>query len=117
MESLLQLCFCHIIKIKMFHFQTKSYAKHKSSDEYFGKFLDNFDKFFEVYQGINGKFNINKININISIPTDETIGKEIDNTVNCFNEISSFVQNTDLLNIRDEIIADLNQLKYLLTFN
>jgi len=48
MDFLLKVFFEYQIQIKMFHFQTKSYAGHKSSDEYLQKVNDKFDKFMEV---------------------------------------------------------------------
>ena len=119
-QEKLLLCFYeHLLKIKTFHFQTTNYGAHKASDEYIVKFLANMDRFMEVSQGIGnrGKITNSEISINFTILNDQSITGEIDKFVELMNTDSSFfTADKDLAAIRDEMVADANQFKYLLTF-
>ena len=118
MEFLLKVFFEYQIQIKMFHFQTKTYAGHKSSDEYLQKVNDKFDKFMEVAQGIFGKFTIANINIKATMMNDNNIIEHVDSFIHILKKTSGcYKDKSDLMNIRDDIIGDANQFKYLLTFN
>jgi len=117
LNKLLEVFFAHQIKLKMYHFQTKNYGAHKASDKYLEKFDANFDRFMEVAQGLYSKVTNTNLNFNIKMVTDSTINQEIENFANVLNnDVSFYKQNSDLLAIRDEMLADVNQLKYLLTF-
>ena len=106
-------------QIRIFHWQTKSYAEHKA----FGKLYEGLDpiidSFVEVYFGKNGTRKATKT-FDISLKNYETgMGiKVIDDALDFLvTEIPQIVkpEDTELLNIRDEMLALLNQTKYLLT--
>jgi len=106
-------------QLKIYHWQTKSYAEHIA----FGKAYDNLDslidKLIEVYMGKNGvpraklKFNIELDNY------DENhtlfVKDFIHNINNDLKSNLSMENDSELLNIIDEIVAELEQLLYLLT--
>ena len=110
--------------IKLYHWKTYSYATHKATDDLYSKIGENIDKFVEV---LLGKFG-NRVNLlgTKSIPlkdmsSPEEFKREIEKykqyLVNLSNNPSmKLMTNTDLLNIRDEILGDLNQFLYLYTF-
>lgn len=118
--------FAHQIKIKMFHFQTPSYAAHKATDKYLQKFAANFDRFMEVAQGIrefggrDRKIATQRINLDVDMmkTTDElcqyleSFIKDVLDTV----FLRSSVKQSGLMAIRDEMVADAQQLVYLLHF-
>lgn len=118
LSVMLKVFFTHIIKLKMYHFQTQKYGAHKASDKYLEKFLGNFDRFMEVAQGIHGKVDDQKIELNIDVINDSSINGELDKFAEILNQDSEsfYKSNKDLLAIRDEMLAEVNQLKYLLTF-
>lgn len=117
LEQILLLFFRHQIKIKMFHFQTQTYGAHKASDAYLETFTNKLDKFMEVGQGICGKFQTQKVNIQINTLNDTSINDELDQFVKTLREFDGIMKKcTELLNLRDELIADAEQFKYLLTF-
>jgi len=113
-----------LLLIKLYHWKTHSYATHKATDELYSKFNENMDKFIEVLLGKSG-FRIdlmNKKQISLCDLNNQTqlIGK-----VNSFksylvnltnNKAMKIMSNTDLLNIRDEMLGDMNQFLYLLSF-
>ena len=116
-EDILMFFFRHQLKIKMYHFQTEFYGAHKESDTYLETFQDKLDKFMEVAQGIVGKLQTKSINLNITTLNDKTIIGELDNFVKILKMFDKIINKcTELLNIRDEMIGNAEQLKYLLTF-
>jgi hypothetical protein len=81
--------------------------------------MENTDEFIETYMGKYGRviaagtFNITLANYkdaDFLVLTNNYIGFLIS-----LNDMLDKVKDSDLLNIRDEILGSLNQLKYLLT--
>lgn len=105
--------------IKLFHWKTHSYATHKATDELQSKLADNIDTFVETMLGKNGhRVQLTSIK---TIPLNDF--NEIDDFKATINVFKSFLINlrlsqadTDLLNIRDEMLGHVNQFLYLLTF-
>lgn len=114
-----------LIMVKLYHWKTQSYAQHKATDELYSKLNENIDTFIEVLLGkTETRTNLLKkptISL-IDLSSKEQLKKQIDDfkvyLVNLTdNKFIIKMSNTDLLNIRDEILGDLNQFLYLLTFN
>lgn len=105
-------------QLRVFHWQTNSYAQHKA----FGKAyeaLDGFiDSFVEVYQGKKGiqvPSNGLKIKLeNLDSKPEDMIDVFIDFLTDELCEDLDEKKDSDLCNIRDEMLAVLNQTKYLL---
>ena len=118
LNNLAMNLFNHQIILKLFHFQTVHYGAHKASDAYLEKFAGTMDKFLEIAQGIYGKITLKKYTIKGTAHTDANIIKHIDAIITLMrtkiNDI--LAEYTDLINVRDEMVGDLEQLKYLLTF-
>jgi len=107
-------------QFKVYHWQTQkkigSYAQHQAFGTAYDDLTDKIDDFIEIYQGkrgvIMGKngFNINLKNLddNPNVFIDEFINYL---TVHVTNALDPKAD-TDLLNIRDEMLAILNQTKY-----
>jgi hypothetical protein len=113
-----------IMMIKLFHWNTHSYATHKATDELHEKLNSHVDRFMEVLFGKTGK-RINLTNKKNILLFDLTNNAELINKINLFkdylvnlnsNKALNILGNYDLLTIRDEILADLNQFLYLLSF-
>jgi hypothetical protein len=113
-----------LLMIKLFHWKTHSYATHKATDEFYTKFNENMDRFIEVLLGkTNSRINlVNKHHINLfDFNNVDGLKKKIDEFKVYLvdldnNSFMNKMSNADLFTIRDEILADLNQLLYLLTF-
>lgn len=113
-----------LLMIKLFHWKTKSFAAHKASDELYTSLNDHMDKFVEV---LLGKKN-NRIDLSsqLTIPlldlnSTEQMRKKITDFKTYLVNLSNHpglksMTNTDLFNIRDEILGDMNQFLYLLSF-
>ncbi|ARF11059.1 hypothetical protein Hokovirus_4_33 [Hokovirus HKV1] len=105
------------IDLKMFHFQTSKFNHHKIVDEYSKKLADNFDKLFEVFQGKYGRIKINDKNINIGNILGNNFVIYIDKFINQLLSIHSASQNESfLISIIDDMLQDIYQCKYLLSF-
>ena len=108
--------------VKLYHWKTKSYAKHQATDELFEKLNKHTDQFVEVLIGKDEK-RIKKMNKCINVLQAEN-DKEFKSKVYKFREFLTNMndyfhakKDSDLLSIRDEILADINQFLYLMTFD
>jgi len=104
-------------QIKLYHWQTRSFSEHKATDDLVTALDTNIDKFIEVYMGRYGRPYIKK-----TLPVKNLTVTGIRGFITKSDEwlASSLPRmlkktDSDLLNIRDEILADLNQIKYLFT--
>lgn len=106
-------------QLRIFHWQTRSYAAHKAlGDAYEG--LDGLiDEFIEVFQGKNGiikaKDNFTVVLENLDGSPSEAIDGFIAYLTSDITQGLNPDADTDLLNIRDEMTGLLNKTKYLLT--
>ena len=113
-----------LLMIKLFHWKTHSYATHKATDELYTKLNGNIDTFIEVLLGKTGVRTdlTSKQNIKlIDLTNSEALKREVDNFKSYLvglnsNKALKTMTNSDLFNIRDEILGDMNQFLYLLTF-
>lgn len=113
-----------LLLIKLFHWKTYSYATHKATDDLYSKFNEHMDKFIEVLLGKTGmridltnKRQINLYDLNNSDQLINKIDEFKSYLINLNNnKVMKIMSNYDLLTIRDEILADMNQFLYLLSF-
>lgn len=104
---------------KILHWQTASFSQHKSFDEIVSSLIENTDEFIETYMGKYGRvIAANTFNITLANYKDADFIALTNNYITFLiglNDILDKAQDSDLLNIRDEILGSLNQLKYLLS--
>jgi hypothetical protein len=104
---------------KILHWQTMSFSQHKSFDEIVSSISNHTDEFIETYMGKYGRvIAAGTFNINLANYKDTDFVALTDSYINFMIGLSSMLdasKDSDLLNIRDEILGSLNQLKYLLT--
>jgi len=106
-------------QVKMYHWQTKSFSEHKATDDLVGKLDTNIDTFVEVYMGRYGRPVIKKT-LPVKNLTVTGIRAFIARSSKWLEtSLPRMLKKTDsdLLNVRDEILADLNQIKYLFTLS
>lgn len=108
-------------QVKIYHWETMQFSRHKSTDDLLEKLDDSIDKFVEVYIGKYGrpKLTTKTGTIRLRNFSDEEGPELLKQAIEWLSTrlptlLSS--KDTDLLNIRDEIVADLNQTLYLFTF-
>ena len=120
LTTIISLFYKHQLKIKTYHFQTKLYGAHKTSDKYLKKFRNNLDRFIKVAQDIPefGRLGTQIIDVNFETLADANIAEDLHNfiakiTCDIYPKITKY---SDLTTIMDEIIADTHQFIYLLQF-
>ena len=109
-------------QIKIYHWQTTSHSRHKATDELVDKLDENIDKFVEVYMGKYGRPKLSGRTGTIKIRNfhDQEAPALLNSAIDWLtNKLPKYLKDsdTDLFNIRDEILADLNQTLYLFTLN
>jgi hypothetical protein len=107
-------------QIKVYHWQTYMFARHKATDEVLEALDGSIDKYVEIYMGKYGrpKVTTSTNTVKIQNMADKTAAKFIKTCI-------AYLQgplvkrlkptDTDLVNIRDEMLGELNQLMYLYT--
>lgn len=101
---------------------TVSYARHKAADKLLSKIIELGDDFIETYIGRYGRPTMVKrdTTIVLHVLDDKSVLKYLDSCVRqIMSDFSKDIakEDVDLLNLRDEIIAALNQTKYLFTLS
>lgn len=107
-------------QLKIYHWQTKSYAQHIAFEKIYNSLSELIDDYIEIFIGKNGTIQSKEgFNFKLNNIDNSNISSFIDDYCSFFT--TEFVKNlnkdtdTDLFNIRDEMLAQLNKLKYLLT--
>jgi hypothetical protein len=107
-------------QFKVFHWQTQSYSKHQAYGGIYDTLNTLSDEFIEIYMGKYGRLalegeadaillgNIGEVNI------EEFLETIIEFLLSLNHKLDSN-KDSDLLNLRDEMLAAINKLKYLLT--
>ena len=118
MQEILEHLMHHVNQIRLFHWKTSSYARHKATDEYMEVINPIIDNIIESLQGGRGK------RITDSFTT-KYIELTEDNVMDYLKVYRHWLENhvpvllikseTDILNLRDELLAALKRLMYLFT--
>jgi DNA-binding ferritin-like protein len=110
--------------VKLYHWKTYSYAQHKATDKLYDDLNGNIDTFVETMLGKKG----DRVNLTgqktlplLDYTNLQDFKQEVEKyksfLINMNKDIHlNITNNSDLLNIRDEILGNLNQFSYLLTF-
>lgn len=105
---------------KIFHWQTTKYANHQAAGALFDSITKLTDDFVEKFIGVYGR---PKFASGSSVPVTDMTRERMLQTLGLARAfLSTTVQryvakDTELQNIRDEILAELDQAMYLLTLN
>ncbi len=105
---------------KLYHWNTTSFARHKASDELFESIISLSDTFMETFIGKYGRpKNIDR-KINIKTLSDKVFIEYLKSSIKYLqSKLSPELKpdDTDLLNIRDELLGKMNQTLYLMTLS
>ncbi len=110
-------------QIKLYHWQTYSYPRHKATDAVVEALDESIDKYVEVYMGKYGRPRMTAATNTIRVTnlSEKAIVTFIKSAITFLN--GPLVKglkpgsDTDLINIRDEMLGELNQLLYLFTLH
>lgn len=100
--------------IKVYHWRTKKYSEHIATDNLHTILSTLFDRLVEVY--LNDENNVPSSIASVDImnlPSKEFVSY-LRHCISIFNKDPIFTKRSDLANIRDEIIAEINKVLYLL---
>jgi hypothetical protein len=105
-------------QLRIFHWATESYAEHKALGKAYEELDDLIDELIEVFQGKYARIK-SKDGFNIKLDNyGGSISDFLDGNITYLTNMDKGLEegyNDELLNIRDEMIAVLQKLKYLLT--
>uniref|UniRef100_A0A6C0DIU2 Uncharacterized protein n=1 Tax=viral metagenome TaxID=1070528 RepID=A0A6C0DIU2_9ZZZZ len=109
-------------QIKLHHWQTKVYARHIATDGAVDKLDELIDQYVEVYMGKYGRPKLTGDNAIIRLHNLTEAGATRLVKTSTTYLLGPFVKglttaDTDLINIRDEIVAQLHQLLFLFTLH
>jgi hypothetical protein len=106
-------------QLRFLHWQTKSYAKHQAYGGIYSELDGLIDSFVETCMGKHGRPSYSGGYTLEGQDIDElSIQEFVDSSVSFLiglTEKYDGKSDTDLLNIRDEMLGEFNKLKYLLT--
>lgn len=107
-------------QIKLYHWQTRVYSRHIATDKILETLEKSIDSYVEIYIGKYGRPKVSGKNASITLQNlseagaTRLIGAAIKYLQGPLTKTLKPID-TDLMNVRDEIVADLNQLLYLFT--
>ncbi len=111
-------------QIKLYHWQTRIYSRHKASDELFSELIEKIDEFVETYMGKYKRMYINDVpNMELSLELENM--NDDDMATYLREEVLEYFMvdlydligddDTDLENIKDEIVGQIKRTLYLFT--
>lgn len=121
-QELLSFFFEMLNTVKLYHWKTKSYAEHKATDELHSSLSDFIDEFVEILLGKQApvRINLKKTSVNIydysNLEDFREQLKSYTRVLIGFNQYFS-ENDSDLLNLRDEILGVINKTLYLLSLS
>lgn len=107
--------------LKLYHWTTTSYSRHKAMDELIETFLSSSDSFVENYIGKYGRRGITgkkMSDITIAALNDDTVVNYLTAGIRFLTNDLPIILHTDdvdLFTIRDDLVAALNKARYLCT--
>ena len=115
-----------LMTVKLYHWNTLSFSTHKATDELYGTLNTLIDQFVEVLLGKHNNVSERNKHEILTIKTlhlhsykdNGKFKQQLEMYKKYLVGLSKHFsngENTDLLNIRDEILATLNKISYLLT--
>lgn len=104
-------------ELKLYHWQTFSYSRHKASDKLVSITIDFIDTFIESYMGKYHRVKSPKtITIRTRINDSNVVKQVIEPFLKFLKEFNIFFKyDSELLNLKDEFVAKIQQTKYLFT--
>ena len=109
-KNLIECSLDFLNNLKLFHWNTHSYSEHMASDELFEDLVKKTDKLVESLLQ-------NRVPIKTSI-TLNTDKKSFMNKLNSFKKMMKTVSlSEELYSLRDDILIDIDQFEYRLTFH
>ena len=107
--------------LKLYHWKTGSYSRHIASGTLFDGVILTTDNFMEIYFGKYGKGGITSVDCSADLLSDSSIISFLKEAVMFLKDLvkNGYLKesDTDLLNIRDDLVGQINKTLYLFTFH
>jgi len=107
--------------VKLFHWKTYSYATHEATDKLYNELNENIDKFIETMIGKSNSripdFSTKTELINSS--SSKSFKKKVFSYRSYLQDMNNIFDSkidSDILSIRDDILININQFIYLISF-
>jgi DNA-binding ferritin-like protein len=105
-------------QVKIYHWQTMSFARHTATDDLVSSLDESIDDFAETYMGKYGRphFTAKNSSIQLYDVSDKKGHIVLEECISwLMNQLPKQLKksDTDLLNIRDEIVGKINKTRYL----
>lgn len=107
-------------QLKLYHWQTHSFAQHKATDDLLDSLDKTIDEYVEIYMGKYGRPKMATRNNTIRIQNMNAKG-----AARYIKECAAYIEgplvkklkptDTDLINLRDEMLGALHKVMYLFT--
>lgn len=118
LNEMIQFFFTLQLLNKLYHWNTTSFARHKATDSFSSDLSDLVDKFVEIFIGrYKMKPHVTKVNLNSDYLTDTGIVNLFEQARKYLESMNGRITNSDILNIRDELLSEVNKMLYLFTLN
>jgi hypothetical protein len=106
-------------QIRFLHWQTNSESRHRAYGKTYDDIGQHIDDFAEALMGKYGKFDFNsEFTISFQDIKSISVGDFIEGVIEFLTSLTDYldpVYDSDLLNLKDEILLIINKLNYLLT--
>lgn len=118
MQVILQYLLSHINQIRLFHWKTTSHARHRATDDYMTTINPIIDNIIESLQGGREKRIVDAFSLKYVKLTEDNVMFYLKEQKKWLEE--EFPQHldkkeTDILNLRDELLSAIKRLMYLFT--
>ena len=107
-------------QLKLLHWQTKSYSKHKVFEDIYEELEEMSDEFVEAFQGKYGRIFLENAPIELININDDKINTMAQENIQFLEiQLTSLLNehDVDLLGIKDDMILQWNKLRYLLSMD
>jgi hypothetical protein len=108
-------------QIHVWHWQTEIGDKHKALGEFYDFLVDKMDEIMEISMGIYGRISVKSVGT--PKPLLDIQGINIDEVLKGYADlyeqfrIDTYSKNSDIQNKIDELIGEINKLRYLMTMS
>lgn len=108
-------------QIHVFHWQTEIGDQHKALGDFYDSFIEQLDGLIEVVMGKYGRFSVKSVGTPSPLQdlADVKVEEFTAKYISIFESYKkgTFKNDTEILNIIDEIVASIHKLNYLLTMS
>ena len=121
MNDGIKIFFHMLMNIKVFHWNTYNFVQHKATDDLYNELQGLVDQFVEVYMGKYSRIRFDEsFSVDVHDFDESDFKKLLDYYISFLKkDLPRYLKSsdTDLLNIRDEMLGLLNKTIYLFTLN